>query len=253
MKRIFQFFCIALSVLSNFSSSFSQEATGPVLPEVRVGMIVDGPWERNDEILELSKREILALTERSYRVTFPPEKMLVGQWSMQSVAAAVAELMEDPEVDVVITWGLIASDVASRLPEYPKPVMAPVIINPVVQGLPLTSDIQGIRSSGVRNLAYVTWNSQLADDLETLHAIRPYNTLVMMVNRFGVAQNPRLVRNIGTTAASLTFVPRMIPIPVGFSVEEALAQIPPEAEAVYLAPLLHLGREQWDRLVSGLH
>ena len=40
----------------------------PALPVVNIGVVVDGPWERNDEIRELTRKEILALTEGEFEV-----------------------------------------------------------------------------------------------------------------------------------------------------------------------------------------
>ena len=48
------------------------------LPVVRIGVAVDGPWERNREILDLFQSEIRTLTRDEFDVRFPEDKIAEG-------------------------------------------------------------------------------------------------------------------------------------------------------------------------------
>ena len=105
-------------------------------PVVRVGVVIDGPWERNDEIERLFQRELLELTRGEFDVRFPAEARVVGDWTVDAVDLALERALADPEIDLVIAMGVIASDRAVRLSDIPKPVIAPFIIDAEIQGTP---------------------------------------------------------------------------------------------------------------------
>jgi hypothetical protein len=45
-----------------------------------IGMVVDGPWERNEEILSAFRLEILELTRDEFDVRIPPDKTITSDW-----------------------------------------------------------------------------------------------------------------------------------------------------------------------------
>ena len=75
------------------------------LPVMRVGVVVDGPWEGNAVIRELTRTEVVALTEGEFDVRFSDELYLVGDWTVDSARSNLDRLLNDPEVDAIITWG----------------------------------------------------------------------------------------------------------------------------------------------------
>ena len=78
-------------------------------------------------------------------------------------------LLADPEVDLVIAAGPIASNEVGRRGPLPKPVIAPLVINSLVQGIPLKG-----QASGVKNLSYITFLSDVQRDLEVCREIVPF-------------------------------------------------------------------------------
>ena len=139
-----------LIALSTLVPPKSTGQSAPALPVVRVGTIVDGPWGRNQEILAAFQSEILALTEREFDVRFPESKRLIGDFAPASIKSGLDQLLADPEVDLILALGPVASHDVSLRGSLPKPVVAPFIIDPAVQGLPEKSG-----ASGVRNLSSV--------------------------------------------------------------------------------------------------
>ena len=51
-----------------------------------VGVVLDGPWERNDEVREIFERETLDLVGDDLEVRFPVDKRHLGDWSLAGVA-----------------------------------------------------------------------------------------------------------------------------------------------------------------------
>jgi len=105
-------------------------------PTYRIGAVIDGPWERNDEIWRVTKEEIFTLTRGEFDVRFPDDKVITADWTMAGIRRAIDTLLNDPEVDILLAMGAMAStEVSSRGP-LPKPVVAPFVLDAELQGLP---------------------------------------------------------------------------------------------------------------------
>ena len=117
---------------------------------VRIGIVEDGPTQRLTHGLNEIKREILALTSREFDVRFPPSKTVVDKWNPAEVRRALDRLLADPQVDLIIAAGYLASNDACQRRKLPKPVVAPVILDVDIQNLPLKDG-----ASGIKNLSYI--------------------------------------------------------------------------------------------------
>ena len=222
-------------------------AAQPVqLPVVRIGVVVDGPWERNEEVLALFRQEILDLTRGEFDVRFPEDKTIVGDWTLPRVDAALDSLLADPEVDLVLTLGVIASDTASRRSRLPKPVVAPFVIDAEVQGLP-----QEDGASGIPNLSYISSTITVQRELEMFQEIRPFRRLALM-STWGLREVlPALWERTLELTDELGLEVDFILVQA--SAEEALAALKPDIEAVYVFPLLQFPPGELDRLIAGLN
>ena len=71
-------------------------------PVIRIGVAIDGPWERNTEIRERFEAEITQLLRREYDVQFPNNKRLLADFTARGVKENLDRLLADPEVDYVL-------------------------------------------------------------------------------------------------------------------------------------------------------
>ncbi len=213
--------------------------------EVVVGFVTDGPAQRYIFEPEVLEREIRSLVGREFEVTFPDEKRIDGGWTLEGVRGALRKLLADPEVDVVITLGVVASNEVARIPELSKPVITPVVVDGALQGFPLEGAV-----SGKRNFVYLTNFFSLGDEFRSLKTVSRFTHLAVLADPMvsqSVPELPARARQLATDlGAQITLVP------VTGSVEEALAAIPAGADAVYLAPLLRLNLGDIGRLAEGL-
>lgn len=99
----------ALLILALAAAWLGAASAAAEPPLVRVGMVVDGPWEGNDAIRDLTRAEVVTLTGGEFDVRFPDALYLVGDWTVATAGANLEKLLADPEVDLVITWGLLSS------------------------------------------------------------------------------------------------------------------------------------------------
>src|SRR5687767_11966808 len=89
---------------------------------VRIGWISDGPWVLQEQVCGAFEREIVDLLGNDVEVTFPEAKRITADWTVAGIRAAADRLLADPEVDLILGLGLLASNELARRPDLPKPV-----------------------------------------------------------------------------------------------------------------------------------
>ncbi|MDH3215027.1 MAG: TolC family protein [Candidatus Krumholzibacteria bacterium] len=212
---------------------------------VRIGILVDGPWVRNEEVLNLVKQEIAELVAGEFSLQFPPDKTITSDWTADGVQRDLDRLLRDPEVNFIITLGIIASHYVCLRSDLTKPVIAPVVVDADLQSLP-----QKDGASGVKNLSYLDFPDNITRDLQAFLEVVRFEKVALVFNKHthdaisGLSlRTQRLLQGFGLQATI---------IDVDKSIDEVFEQLPADVEAVYVAPLLHLPAGEFDRLVEEL-
>ena len=214
---------------------------------ITIGIVVDGPWDRNDQFLSLFQSEITTLLEREFAPEFPERAQLDGGWTMDGVSGALDRLLADETVDLILAIGLLASADAGRRADLPKPVIAPFVFDPQLQGLPLTNE----GASGAPNLNYLAHPAALAEQVRVLREVADFDgRLALLVSEPYVRYAPELWNRVRSAVAEMGI--STVIVPVGSSADSALATIPADAEAVHVGALTKLSSTEFDRLVEGL-
>lgn len=215
------------------------------LPVVRIGVILDGPWEGNQTLLGYFETEIAELTAGEFVVSFPADLTLTDDWSMEGVRRAADRLLNDQRVDQILAIGVLTShDMALRGP-LAKPVIAAFTVDRDIQGFPLQNG-----ASGIRNLSYLAPPSPVTRDLHAFRELLPFRRLAVLVHRPYLQAIPALAENLEHELAAQGV--RVVIVPVESSAEEALQALSPDIDAVYVTPLLRLPPVEFQRLVAGL-
>jgi len=236
---------ILLSGLLSFLPDDAPAQQKRKLPVVRIGFVMDGPWDRLKETHADFEKEISDLLQGEFDVRFPKEKQIMGNWTDKAVSDGIDRLLADPRVDLVIALGVLASNDAAIRGDLPKPVLAPVVLDVDLQGLPRKDG-----ASGVKNLSYTAFPTPMTRDLKMFLRIVPFKKFALLstayyrtaLQAFG-DRLPGVAKKMGLEIQE---------IHVGDSAQEALAKLEPDVEAAYVAPLLHLSPEEHDRLIRGL-
>lgn len=215
-------------------------------PVVRVGVVVDGPWSMNPMIRELTTAEVTALTEGEFDVRFPDDAYLIGDWTYLTAQDHIRRLLDDPEVDLVITWGLISSHAVCCFGNLPKPVIAPVVLDPALQGLPHEDG-----TSGVPNLNYASLPDTLAQELELFRSIVPFDDVAILASKPLLEAIPEILERTAMTIAGTDLSFRYIP--ADKTAAPVLAALGPEVDAVYIWPLFQFAESEYRRLIEGLN
>lgn len=236
-KRIYVFL-ISLVLLTTLLA-----ASDP--PVVQIGFIIDGPWEGNEQIRRMFETEILALTSGEFDVRFPSQRTIVGDWTHGSIKKAIDQLLADPQVDFIITLGVISSNEICRRGDLPKKVIAPIVIDAKLQGLPMKDG-----ASGVKNLNYLAYPNNFEKDIRAFLKIVEFKKLAVVRNPHFHEAIPYLQSETRALLEELGIEPEYID--VRESADEVFGALSPDIEAVYVAPILHIPSAEFDRLIHGL-
>jgi len=210
-------------------------------------VVLDGPWDQNDAVRSTIEAEVIRLVGDASRITFPADKRLMGDWTADGALRAVDALLADPAVDIVLTAGPLTSANAVRRQTLPKPVISTFVPDPVAQTLPLVTDANQDRVSGVPNLTYIIFSGSPETSFRRFAEVAPFEHLAILVMAELLAAEPTL----GTAAPGVDGI-RITVVPVADSPEEALADLPADVDAVFVTPLTQLSSAEFDRLVQAL-
>src|SRR5689334_1654335 len=212
--------------------------------EVRVAIVTDGNAGRQVFSAEAIEKEIANVASADTTIVLPPESRFAGDWSLEGANAALDRALADRNVDIVITIGILTSQQAARRATLPKPVIAPLVIDPILQGYPLTEG-----RSGRRNFAYVADFQSVANEVRAFHEITGFRNMVALVDDSLIVALPQLAGKATELAAALNV--RIGIVRVGADVNAALASIPDGVDAVYVTPL-RFDESQLRELAQGL-
>ena len=155
---------------------------------INVGIVTDGPMEHIAWSPELFKNELLVLTKADFDIRFPVAKQIDGAWSAKRIAAAHKQLQQDPQVDMVMALGYVASVTAALDQSLRKPTFAPFIMDANFQGLPRKGN-----SSGVKHLNYLSSGADFVRDLQVMHSVANCQNIAVFLSESDYEAQPGLI------------------------------------------------------------
>lgn len=234
-----------------------QEATAQ-LDVVRVGLVLDGPFEGSGTLVETFRKELEALLRTEYDVRLPEQKRLTADWTLSGIEAAIDRLLADDEVDILIAVGILASHAVARRTDLSKPTFATLIVDRELQGipsqprerqLPPPTRPEKFRVSGVDNLNYLELGVELVEEIEQFREIAPFSRLTVLLldsgNETAVESNlARILSSIGLEEIEVVWV--------GSSLPDLLNELSPSTEAIYMTPLPRFSAAEMKSLAQEL-
>ena len=239
-----------LAALAAAPAAPAQVACDPCV----VGVVLDGPGDWLTELLAAFEPSVVELTAPRFEVVLPAAKRRIGDSTPAGVRRALEASLADPDVDIVVAAGPLATHWTARRGALPKPVVGAFVVDPRLQEMPLAMSSAGERVSGVANLSYVTVSNDFVEDVRRFREVVGFERLTFLVGAPLLDAAPGLEAALRSALTQLD--PEGAPIDVvraGASADEMLAALPPAAEAVYVLAPLQLPRGDFDRLVRGLN
>ena len=212
---------------------------------VNIGVILDGQTEQTGWTPEQFKAELKALTKGEFELRFPAKKQLDGKWSAKHIEAAFMQLQNDPEVNMVVTLGYVSSAVAMLHKPLHKPTFAPFVWDANLLGV----KIKG-KTSGVRNLNYLSGKANFEHDLKTFRSVVEFKKLAVFIDASIYDALPGLIQRAHDVAATGGVELRFI---LQTTQDEDLAsKLTDDIDAVVVTSLPRLAPVAMNRLIKAL-
>ena len=171
---------VALALLITLSAPHECMA-GSKLPIVRIGVVLDGPPQKHGwgQLIAsgVFHREILKLTRGEFRVQFPKRSLVHGDWTEKKIRRAVDFLLRDQKVDLVLALGIMASHEVAHRKQLPKPVLAPFVIDRMLQEFPFQKG-----KSGIKNLNYLVSSHTFEQDVRSFKEVTSFKELAVFID-----------------------------------------------------------------------
>jgi outer membrane protein len=219
--------------------------TAPVSArQIRVGVLIDGPAARENVSADALEHAAAEVYGDGLTLTVAPQNRLNGNWNVSALNAALDRLEADPQVDVVVTLGFAASHLVAHRAPLPKPTIAASVLDPMLQTFPIKSG-----ASGRHNFTYVTTFNRVDDQVRTFHRIIGFSHLVVLADPLALD----VVRELKIKATQLqATIGATIVLRPANNLTDALANLPPGTDAVYVAPLMQLSGDDLRSLADQL-
>ena len=224
---------------------FSMLLAVPVVAQehVVVGVVVDGPSDRFELQHQIYIDELLALTSSEFDVEI---RRFSGEWSKESIDAAISDAYTDREVDLVLVTGFVANQIAAIRPEFPKPTFLPIIID-----VGLVAGEVSVGRSGKANLNYLTAFADFAGDLDTLARITPYKNLVLFIDT-ALSSAVLALRDAAYAASEARGINLLEILHDGID-HRLMNRVPADTDAIFIAGLPRMPPADFALLVEAIN
>ena len=217
----------------------------PLMAQERfvVAVVTDGSPNRLAGQHQVYIDELLALTESEFDVQI---RHYSGEWSRESVDAAIGEAYDAPDVDLVLVTGFVANQIAASKREFSKPTFLPIIVD-----TGLLAGEATIGKSGVANLNYLSAYADFAIDLDTLARIVPYRNLALFIDSILASAMPEL-RDAAYAASDARGI-ELIEVLHDGTDHQLMNQVPANTDAIFVVGLPRMPAADFDHLIESIN
>ena len=229
--------CLHFTLLQVVLAEERPQPLSGALPTYNIGIITDGPLAMQPNVIDVFKKEITQMASGEFHIKFPQAMVLEADSTLTGINSHIDTLLSNPETDLILTLGAIGSTEAVRRKNLSKPTVAPFIYDAELQQAP--TDWSG---SGIQNLFFVNLGSPVHEEVSSFRKLVPFKELGMLIDERDIKGIPfieKFIRKLGYEHSITVHL-----IPVGNSVEDAVANIPETTKAVLVGPLWQLNPEQ---------
>jgi outer membrane protein TolC len=212
-------------------------------PEIVIGVVRDGPDPGEDSVPAI-ERELAGHLRDEQPVRF--KGGFDGDWSLDGAGRALDAALADPEVDLLLLTGALATYRAVKTETLDKPVISGFVAH---AGL-FAGPVQDGRSAKP-NLAFTTLGDRVRRDLEEFRGVIPFTALHVAVSGEVLEYLPEVRRRIAAYQESLGI--EIAVVEVSPDVDDSLSQFGESAQAVYLTGLERLTPAARRRLIDALN
>jgi len=214
-------------------------------PTYSIAIIEDGNSIASKQFTRSLKYEITQLLSRDFQVTFPKKYRYNGQWNYTKIAHYVNSALQNKNIDMIITLGVLSSHYIARKHSFSKPVIATTILDPHMQHIPYHRGV-----SGKYNLTYVSAFNSFEQDIKTIKKLLKAKKVAVFADATLLKNTPSIGRFIKKKFKQYHLQVKLVP--VGKDLKKALAALSEDIDCVYVTPLFQLSQQQRKMLYDKL-
>lgn len=198
---------------------------------VRIAVLSDRSWvlEPIDEVL---RAEVSSLLEGEFDARFPPAIQVQANASLERAEELLSQLLENPDVDVIIALGPLATQALATKQVLSKPCFGTIVIDPGLQGFTLT----GQGTTGRHNLALSVDSTSLIEAIEEFKQLTPLETAAFFIDPALIEALPAIETRLRAFEAEFDI--RIVPVPWKVPLETSVEGIPADVDGALIGPLL---------------
>jgi len=208
---------------------------------VNIGILSDSKSQFKKDTMIKLKKELQDLTKDEFNINFPLSKQFYGDFSNVDLKKHLKELQKDSKVDMIITIGLRASQIARKNKLQNKAVFAPFIFQTIT---PLKNE------SGIKNFNYLRVDISFKDELERFLQVTSFSNLSIMIDEDFYQNFPKAIKHIKNVAnekrINLNFIRQKNPN------DNLIDKIPTNSDAIMIAALPQITKKAKEELINGL-
>lgn len=213
--------------------------------ELTVGIIKDGSISLFDAFENNIKKDVNDLHKGKYSINY---EVLSAEWQKNKGKKYLKDFMENKDIDIIISLGLMSSHELSKFPKYSKPSIAANILSVRLQGLPKNK--QG--SSGINNFTYIEDRYVPENDLLFFYRLFSYKHVAILAPKQAM-ESFSLLNDFFVAAFPDNLKLKCSVFMVDEDIKSVLAQFPDNIDAVYVLPLFRLSPKSTEDLFCYLN
>ncbi len=229
MKKVFIF----LLILGFFSVTLQASITFAILS--------DNKSKIKTNIVTQIKQEIQSLTKGEFNTNFPVSKQFYGNSSNDKLERYFKALQNDANVDIIITIGLNASEIAKQSKILNKVTFAPFIFESVTASK---------NQSGIKNFNYLKLDISFEKELQNFLQITKFSNLSILIDDDFYKSFPKTINFIQEVTKKqnikINFLRQKNPN------DNLLDKIPNNTDAVMISALPKISAKAKKELIKGL-
>ncbi len=225
---IFLLFSLPLSLVHSKSS-------------YNIGIMLDNHSNKTSVLLERLKSQIKAVVGEDASIHFPENGFYVNNFDIK-VAAEQYQKMINNDIDMVIAFGVITSEVVSKQKLHKKPTILFGAINQDYNDLDITK-----KTSGIKNFTYLIESESYKEDLAKLKQLTHFKNVGIVVDQ-GIVEFLNLNDVLDEAVKGINSSYKIIPFETVEDIINALNGI----DAIYLAGGFFLTEDNVKRLAIKL-
>lgn len=211
---------------------------------VNIAILSDAKIERSNIDSTALKHEISSLLEREFDLSFDERYRYGGDWDEVKIKALSDKALNDKSIDLIIAMGVVNANYFAGQ-ELNKPVIAPFILDPELQGVKMVDG-----RSGVKNFTYITQGGRPTEFIGKLQQITHFSKTAVLVEGAVMKSIPNLQKLLDRFK---DLGMQMELVPAGHSGLSALANIDKaDYDSVLLAPIPRLSLAEIKVIAEGL-